>query len=354
MSLVPGLCGRSVWGFLPALRMGEARATSTFAVHRFVAIDTSRIGWDDLSGNLSEIRPRTERGLLVLTRGSVAHQLCDAVPVRSVQRSVVRRRPRSPLSAIRKLAVITSVVMAVLAPAASAASNFGGYNYGHSTDFFYQYGSGVDIQVPRVGNHSVVAHELEVQRAVSQTAAGGLIQAGLVRTGSDITLDDCGASVNAYAYFGEWRDGASGYHCNMVGPAPALEVDSFWVDNQQQYGSGTWIFRGTGTNINLAGYRQIGADTAFPSYGEELNNNAGTGCLADSSSVAGFYGHSGGTGPFKGHWYVFFAPNAGNTAEITNPGNTTRTMPTFNWSVPVENTWSQTISNTPSTQCVGG
>lgn len=245
--------------------------------------------------------------------------------------------------------------MSVIAVASAAAkSNFGGWEYGNSNGPFYQYGGGVDIQVPRVGNHTVVAHEFELQRSVSQTSAGGLIQSALIRTGSDITIDNCGGSVNAYSYVAEWRDGSSAYTCLNIGAAPALEVDSFWVENQQQYGSGSWLFRANGTSVAMAGYRTIGSDTAFPYYGEELNNDIGTECLADSSSVAGFYGQSTGPGPFNGHWYVYFSPNGGDKAAIVNPNNVTRVEPTWNWDVPAVTSWPQTISNDSSTACNQG
>jgi hypothetical protein len=132
-----------------------------------------------------------------------------------------------------------------------------------------RFGSVVSLVTPAAGL-AQPADEFVVQRDVlqSENADPGLIQAGVYRSGSGISLDNCGPHA-AYVVFTEVKAANSmAYRCqlyNDVSPGVVVTLDIFRFTTP-----GTWGIRVNGAAAGSA-YR-LGFTKAAPAIGTEIQS----------------------------------------------------------------------------------
>jgi hypothetical protein len=136
-----------------------------------------------------------------------------------------------------------------------------------------RFGAVVSLVTPAAGL-AQPADEFVVQRAVvqSQNSDPGLIQAGVYRSGSGISLDNCGPHA-AYAVFTEVKAANSmAYRCQLyhdVAPGSLVTLDIFRFTTP-----GTWGIRVNGAQTGSV-YR-LGFTKGQPAIGTEIQS-AGNG-----------------------------------------------------------------------------
>lgn len=116
------------------------------------------------------------------------------------------------LGQISTLIGVSIAVFGLTMPNASANS-FGGYRFYETGNIF---GERSEITAPPI--MYVSAHNFVLFRVVLQVPGGGLLQTGIVRTGSNESLDSCGTTLTMKDYTEFHRaNPSSPYVCDYVG-----------------------------------------------------------------------------------------------------------------------------------------
>lgn len=224
----------------------------------------------------------------------------------------------------RRVGCVIALVLVVMMLKVCTAAAY--HSFGTRSFNFQKYGSSVSIRVPGA-NAAPVSNEFIVHRAVLQdvfTETAGLVQAGIIRTGSEQGLDSCGSRTE-WTQYGEWKstgtpNEVASYHCQYFSPAKPenIPVFSIWRIGS----SSTMEWRVEINNENVATYKpSFGA--AYPAIGGEI---AGPNepSLSKTSSV---YGQTRG-------WHSWNEIGRGGEFEITNNANTFIYKPNAGWNVP--------------------
>jgi hypothetical protein len=223
-----------------------------------------------------------------------------------------------------RVAAAVAVVCVVLMIRASTAPAY--HSFGTRTFNFQKYGSSVSIRVPGA-NAAPVSNEFILHRAVVQdvfSETAGLVQVGIIRTGSEIQLDTCGTATQ-WTQYGEWKstgtpNEVASYHCQYFSAAKPENIPVFDVWRVNNPSTNEW-----NVEINserVATYKpSFGA--AYPAIGGEIAG-PNTPSLSGTSAV---YGQTRG-------FHSWNEPGKGGEFEITNNANTGLYTPNGGWSVP--------------------
>jgi len=170
-----------------------------------------------------------------------------------------RRALRRPLRSSALAAVAISLLGTTVA---RSDPDFGTLGLGTT-----RFGSVVSVVTPAAGL-AQPADEFVVQRDVlqSENSDPGLIQAGIYRSGSGISLDNCGPHA-AYVVFTEVKAANSmAYKCQLyrdVAPGSVVTLDIFRLSTR-----GTWGIRVNGTPTGSI--YPLGFTKASPAIGTEI------------------------------------------------------------------------------------
>jgi hypothetical protein len=207
--------------------------------------------------------------------------------------------------------------LALLAPAAEAVSNFGGWLYGSPVS--HDYGGRVAIQTPPnatteiANDNEIFAHRVAIENWPNPF--NGLAQTGLYRSGRNVHVDNCDQSVDKYTYYAEVLAAAypPTFKCALYGQAPFGNDTEFKVS-----GDGTGRYQLSGANVQTGQtyttpWVQLWFNNGFNYISSEINNDSNN-VIANGSTLNAQYG--GGAGP-EPSWYAYTQPNYGGVHRVT-------------------------------------
>jgi hypothetical protein len=154
---------------------------------------------------------------------------------------------------------------------AFADNEFGTRYYNVAQEF----GGGVNLRVPSVGYWTLTSDEFVLHRQMSQdnfnVSTTGLVQDGLYRSGTNVHLDNCSQSIDAYRYYYEWKATNSSTFVCGLGPV-AVVGDEGRAATANTASNGTWVAnaRSSDGTVQAGLSVNLNWNLAYVMFGSEL------------------------------------------------------------------------------------
>lgn len=203
---------------------------------------------------------------------------------------------------ISKIAAIAfGVAGSIIALAPSAVANsFGGYTFTVSTSVL-----GERVSIRDEGSGAIHSNNFVLYRAVLQVDGGGLMQAGIIQTGSGLALDSCGTTTSMRNY--EETHAASSsqpYRCYYISNHPQYTQHLYAVAKTAAQGVGCM-----GCYTSFIDGKAVGPGQVSLAYGSNsaasAPNGSASGETVQTSSNENFhveYGNVSGVGGTDLQW----------------------------------------------------